>query len=171
MAIGVTFMAADLSVSAQSAPQASFQVGASITAGCLVNNTPPEAGLNLGILGHLNFGTVSTLTHTVQTASLVASGNVSIRCTPNLALTMRIDGGFNQNAGNRYLKHGAGDAVLRYNLFSDAAYQHIISIDVPVGIDTSSGDEISLPIYGQLTVPAGRPSGVYTDHLTVTLEW
>lgn len=157
---------------AQSAPQASFQIAATISEGCLVNDTLPDAGSDLGTLGRLDFGTASSLSQATHTASLVSFSGVTLSCTPGLALNMRIDGGLHAAGGTRHLAHNASGATLAYTLFTDAGYQQAIGIDVPVGIDTfTEPNDISLPIHGRLTLPGGRPPGGYTDRLTVTLEW
>ncbi|MDL4861652.1 spore coat U domain-containing protein [Halomonas elongata] len=156
---------------AQTAPQTSFQVAATISEGCLVDSEIPGDGASLGSLGSLDFGTASSLSQQTRTSMLVDTAGVTLSCTPGIALIMRIDGGLHASGGVRHMESDAG-AGLAYALFADASYQQAIGIDASIAVDTlSDPNNISLPIYGRLTLPGARPSGVYTDRLAVTLEW
>ncbi|WP_275286483.1 Csu type fimbrial protein [Halomonas elongata] len=156
---------------AQAAPQASFQVSATISEGCLVNSDIPEGVASLGELGRLDFGTASSLSQQTHASALVDATGVTLSCTPGLDLTMRINGGLHASGGVRHMENGEG-AVLAYALFADAGHQQAIGIDSPLAVDTlADPNDIALPVHGRLTLPGARPPGVYTDRLTVTLEW
>lgn len=155
---------------AQSLPQSSFQVSATVTEGCLVNSN--QSGANAGELGQLDFGTVSALSGAVQVAAIVQTGGVRLDCTPGMTLTMRIDGGLHAAGGTRQLERATGDAALAYSLFADAGLQQAIGINEAMSftVDESS-TTVSLPVYGRLALPGNVPAGDYRDRLTVTLEW
>ncbi|OLO04933.1 Csu type fimbrial protein [Salinicola socius] len=156
---------------AQSLPQSSFQVSATITEGCLVNGTGQSVG-NVGELGQLDFGTASALSEAVQVATFVQTGGVVLDCTPGIALTLRVDGGLHASGGTRQLARTGGGASLTYTLFADAGLQQPIGIDEPVSFDLAEGaTTVALPIYGRLALPGNAAAGSYTDRLTVTLEW
>lgn len=86
-------------------------------------------------------------------------------------MTMRVDGGLNQSGGTRFLRHQQSGALMAYSLFRDAGFQYPVGVNLPIGINTSTEEPVILPVYGRLTVPQGRPAGMYTDRLIVTLEW
>lgn len=156
---------------AQSLPQSTFQVSATITEGCLVNGSGQSGG-NVGELGQLDFGTASALSEAVQVASVVQTGGVVLDCTPGIALTMRVDGGLHAAGGTRRLERSGGGETLTYALFTDAGLQQPIGIDEPVSFDVDTGSTtVALPVYGRLALPGNVPAGSYTDRLTVTLEW
>ena len=84
---------------------------------------------------------------------------------------MRIDGGL-QPDSDRQLKRENGSETLAYQLYQDAASQNAIGIDQPITLDTTtSPNDITLPIWGRLTLPGNRPAGSYRDELVLTLEW
>jgi spore coat protein U-like protein len=156
---------------AQASPTDTFMVSATITPGCLVNNSIPTDGAQVGTLGSLAFGTASALSEETRSASLIASGTFTLSCTPGIALNMRIDGGL-QPTTERQLQRAGGSETLAYQLYQDAASQHAIGIDQPVAIDTTTApDDIPLPVWGKVTLPGNLPAGNYHDELVLTLEW
>lgn len=156
---------------AQSLPQSSFQVSATVTEGCLINGSDQSGG-SVGELGQLDFGTASALSGAVQVASVVQTGGVVLDCTPGIALTMRINGGLHAAGGTRQLARTGGGETLTYALFADAGLQQPIGIDAPIAFNVDEGSTtVALPVYGHLALPGSAPAGSYTDRLTVTLEW
>ncbi|MGS2743103.1 Csu type fimbrial protein [Halomonas sp. LS-001] len=156
---------------AQAAPSDTFTVSATITPGCLINNSLPAEGVQLGTLGSLAFGTASALSQETRSAALAISGAFTLSCTPDVALNMRVDGG-RQPIAERRLKREDGSETLAYQLYQDAAFQDAIGINQPVSVNTTyDPDDISLPIWGQVTLPGDLPAGIYTDELVLTLEW
>ncbi|MFU1520107.1 spore coat U domain-containing protein [Vreelandella alkaliphila] len=155
----------------QASPTDTFMVSATITLGCLINNEVPPAGTQVGALGSLAFGTASALSQETRNVSLLASGSFTLSCTPGISLSMRIDGGL-QPDGDRQLKRENGSETLAYQLYQDAASQNAIGIDQPTTLDTTtSPNDITLPIWGRLTLPGNRPADSYRDELVLTLEW
>ncbi len=155
----------------QASPTDTFMVSATITPGCLINNEVPPAGTQVGALGSLAFGTASALSQETRNVSLLASGSFTLSCTPGISLSMRIDGGL-QPDGDRQLKRENGSETLAYQLYQDAASQNAIGIDQPITLDTTtSPNDITLPIWGRLTLPGNRPADSYRDELVLTLEW
>lgn len=157
-----------LLLSAASAPQSltaatsqSFQVSATVTAGCLVVG----GGANYG---GLNFGSRSALaTGTVQVA---LTGGVQLQCTPGVSLNMSIDGG-QYNSSGRHMQVNSGSARVAYALFRDAAYSQSLGIGQSVAVAYSDANNISLPVYGQVQLPGNQPGGTYSDVLQVQLTW
>ncbi|WP_277963234.1 Csu type fimbrial protein [Pseudomonas sp. RIT-To-2] len=142
------------------ATSSSFQVSATVSTGCLVVG----GGSNYGTL---NFGSWSALATGTATAAVPGTG-VTLQCTPGVTLNMKVDGG--QNAGtSRNLK--AGSALLAYQLYRDAAYSQSLGISQSVTVAYADSTNISLPIYGRLSLPGNLPAGSYSDVLQVELSW
>ncbi|BBL29300.1 Csu type fimbrial protein [Pantoea ananatis] len=141
-----------------------FQVSASIVAGCVVSGT------NTGIFGTLNFGTQSGLATNSVSASYVQSSTINLACTPGTTLSMTINGGSNY-ASTRNLKLANNTNTVPYYLYSNAARTTPIPVNTAVPLSYSNANNITLPIYGSLQLPGPTRAGVYSDTLSVTLTW
>ncbi|NWA26027.1 spore coat protein U domain-containing protein [Pseudomonas gingeri] len=139
----------------------SFQVSASIVAGCLVVG----GGSNYG---NLNYGSYSALSTSTVSTSLTSG--VQLQCTPGVTLNMSVDGGQNNSSG-RHMKLGSGSAQLAYQLFSDAGLSQSLGISQSVSVAYSNANNISLPLYGRVVLPGNQPAGTYSDVLQVQLSW
>lgn len=149
---------------ADALPVANFQVAASIVAGCVVS------GSNTGVFGTLNFGSHSGVATGNFSASYLQSTTLNLACTPGTAVSMSIDGGANYTSV-RNLKHTSSSNTVAYRLFSNAALTAPIPINSAIALNYSNANTITLPVYGQLTLPGTAQAGTYTDTLTVTLSW
>ena len=152
------------SLSAWSLPTSTFQVSASIVAGCVVSGT------NTGVFGTLNFGTQSGVASNSVNASFVQSTTITLACTPGTTLSMSINGGANYTS-TRNLKHTTNPNTVPYSLYSNASRTTAIPVNSPVALSYSNANNITLPIYGVLQLPGPTRAGTYTDALTVTLSW
>lgn len=141
-----------------------FQVSASIVAGCVVSGT------NTGIFGTLNFGTQSGLATNSVSASYVKSSTINLACTPGTTLSMTINGGSNYTS-TRNLKLANNTNTVPYYLYSNAARTTPIPVNTAVPLSYSNANNITLPIYGSLQLPGPTRAGVYSDTLSVTLTW
>ncbi|MGC5702030.1 spore coat protein U domain-containing protein [Pseudomonas sp. NFXW11] len=139
----------------------SFQVSASIVAGCLVVG-------GVSNYGSLAFGTQSALA--TGTVNVALSGGVQLQCTPGVTLNMTVDGG-QYNSGGRHMQLNSGSAQVAYQLFRDAGYSQSLGIGQSVAVAYSDANNISLPIYGQAQLPGTQPGGTYSDVLQVQLSW
>lgn len=150
----------------------SFAVAAAVEAGCAIDGVGPSG--DAGSLGTLNFGRYTTLSTANPTASLAANQTITLRCTPGVALIIKLGGGQHANNGNRNLQHGsAATQRLRYRLFSNPGMTDEIGIDQdqPITITAANTNDVKLPVYGQVTLPGDSAAGTYTDTLLVTLTW
>ena len=139
----------------------SFQVSATVTAGCLVVG-------GVSNYGGLNFGSRSALaTGTVQVA---LSGGVQLQCTPGVTLNMSVDGG-QYNSSGRHLQLSTGSNRVAYALFRDAAFSQALGVGQSVAVAYTDANNIRLPIYGQVQLPGNQPGGTYSDVLQVQLSW
>ncbi|MBB3306417.1 Spore coat protein U (SCPU) domain-containing protein [Candidatus Pantoea symbiotica] len=152
------------SVSAWGLPTATFQVSASVVAGCVVSGT------NTGVFGTLDFGTQSGVASNSVSASYVQSTTITLACTPGTAVSMSINGG-NNYTSTRNLKNTSSTNTVAYSLFTNAAHTVAIPVSSAVALSYSNANNITLPIYGLLTLPGPTRAGTYTDTLTVTLSW
>ncbi|AIR84959.1 MULTISPECIES: spore coat U domain-containing protein [Erwiniaceae] len=152
------------SVSAWGLPTATFQVSASVVAGCVVSGT------NTGVFGTLNFGTQSGVSSSSVSASYVQSTTIILACTPGTAVSMSINGGANYST-TRNLKVSGNTNTVPYSLYTNAAHTTAIPVNSAVALSYSNANNITLPIYGLLTLPGPTRAGTYTDTLTVTLSW
>ncbi|MDN3221590.1 Csu type fimbrial protein [Pseudomonas nunensis] len=139
----------------------SFQVSATVTAGCLVVG-------GVSNYGGLNYGSRSALaTSTVQVA---LTGGVQLQCTPGVTLNMSVDGG-QYNSSGRHMQRSTGGNRVAYALFRDAAFSQSLGIGQSVAVAYTDANNISLPIYGQVQLPGNQPGGTYSDVLQVQLSW
>ncbi|KTC34849.1 spore coat protein [Pseudomonas sp. ABAC61] len=139
----------------------SFQVSATITAGCLVVG-------GVSNYGSLAFGSQPALS--TSTVKVALAGGVRLQCTPGVNLNMTVDGG-QYNNGGRNMQLNSGSARVAYQLFRDAAYSQSLGIGQSVAVAYSDANNISLPIYGQVQLPGNQPGGTYSDVLQVQLSW
>ena len=139
----------------------SFQVSATVTAGCLVVG-------GVSNYGSLDFGSRSALaTGAVQVA---LSGGVQLQCTPGVTLNMSVDGG-QYNSSGRHLQLSTGSNRVAYSLFRDAAFSQALGVGQSVAVAYTDANNIRLPIYGQVQLPGNQPGGTYSDVLQVQLSW
>lgn len=157
---------------ARAATTAQFDVSATITSGCLVDGVGGSG--DAGTLGMLDFGSDSTFSTAMHSATLAGSQAIRLRCTPGVSLTMSIDGGAHAAGGSRHLQSGGNpDARIAYALCSDAACNQPIAIggNATISVSPANSEDIQIPLHGTLTLPGALPPGTYTDTLTVTLSW
>jgi len=138
-----------------------FQVSATIAAGCLVVG-------GVSNYGSLVFGSYSSLS--TSTVSVALSGSVTLQCTPGVTLNMSVDGGLHNNSG-RHMQLNSGSAQVAYQLFRDAGLSQSLGISQSVSVAYSNANNITLPIYGRVQLPGNQPGGTYSDVLQVQLSW
>lgn len=176
MRIGVpvsgTALLAALSSSAWATTSATMSVSTQIVAGCAVNGTVPTSGASVDTLGTLAFGSAASLSTASLRAALNPSATVSLTCTPGVPVTMMVDGGLHYANGSRGMVLSGGTARVAYALFSDSAYSAAIQPETAVSVNVAgSPSPLTLPVFGQATLTGLSPAGLYSDTLTVTLQW
>ncbi|MBS7842526.1 spore coat protein U domain-containing protein [Pseudomonas fluorescens] len=139
----------------------SFQVSASIIAGCLVVG----GGSNYGNLTYGSYSALST-----STVSTALASSVQLQCTPGVTLAMSVDGGQNNSSG-RHLKLNSGTAQVAYQLYRDAGFSQALGISQSVNVAYSNANNITLPIYGRVVLPGNQPAGTYSDVVQVQLTF
>lgn len=151
---------------AQAITRQTFDVTATLVAGCSVTSGTS------GVLGSLNFGTRSGVASGQVSAQVVPNASLSLICTQNTPLSMKINGG-NYYDTVRHLQRSGGTQQLVYRLYSSSslAANTEIGLNQSVPITYTDGNNISLPLYGVVQLSGFSPAGSYTDQLTVTLTW
>lgn len=169
------FAAAVLVLSAGIAQAAvSGQIYARLTliAGCEVTNAGnPDSPVR--DFGTLDFGHQGPTWNNPIKASLTdeASGKLNVACNPSVTgFTVSIDGGTHGDGTTRRLSNGR--QTIAYQLFLDASGSQSYSIGQQHNFAVTSGAQIPIPVFGSVVANTrALPAGVYTDTLTVTLDW
>jgi spore coat protein U-like protein len=174
--VGVAFAAVSLLAvppsSGWAATSATMSVSAQIVAGCAVNGAAPTSGASVGTLGTLDFGSVASLSTASLQATLSPFATVALTCTPGVQVTMTVDGGLHYAGGSRGMVLSGGTARVAYALFSDSTYSAAIQPGAAVSLDvTGSPKPLTLPVFGRAVLTGLSPAGLYSDTLTVTLQW
>lgn len=109
-------------------------------------------------------------------SQLDATGSVNVNCDAGLIYTVRIDAGANSGGGftPRIARLAGGSDTTSYNLYRDSAHTEVWgdgTNNTFVRTGAGTGTVEMLAVYGRL--PAGQKivAGVYSDALTVTVEW
>lgn len=113
-----------------------------------------------------------------QHASLPAAvdfdTNVDVQCTNTLPYFLRLNAGTGTGAtvASR-LMTGPGGATIEYSLYTDAAWTDVWGdtplTDAVAGV--GDGAVQSYPVYGRVPAQATPVVGVFTDTITVTIEF
>ncbi|MFK8328820.1 spore coat U domain-containing protein [Pseudomonas sp. BJa5] len=145
------------------ATTSTFQVSATVTAGCLVVG-------GVSTWGTLDFGSHSALS-TGNVSTALGGTTVTLQCTPGVSLSMRLNGGQNSAAGLRNLKRGSGTALVAYQLFADAGLSQVLGIDQNVAVAYGDATAIKLPVYARAQLTGNLPAGSYTDVVQVVVSF
>ncbi|MGC5702033.1 spore coat protein U domain-containing protein [Pseudomonas sp. NFXW11] len=171
VALGSLCLLAD---DAQAAISGQIQARLVITASCQVTNGGSgSAGGALNSPGVLDFGQQGPTWVNPIKASLdnSADGQVQVACNPSVTgFTVTINGGLNGDGSTRRLSNGR--QTIPYRLFVDASGSDSYSIGQQRNFAVSSGRRIPIPVFGSVVANTRAvPAGVYTDTLTITLDW
>jgi spore coat protein U-like protein len=143
-----------------------------IIAGCEVTNGA-SAGSPVSDFGTLDFGQQGPTWANPIKASLSdeGSGKLNVACNPSVTgFTVTIDGGAHGDGTTRRLSNG--NQTLPYQLFLDASGNQSYSIGQQHNFAVTSGAQVPIPVFGSVVANTRAvPAGVYTDTLTVTLDW
>ncbi|MFJ3486431.1 spore coat U domain-containing protein [Pseudomonas sp. NPDC090202] len=140
-----------------------------ITAACEVSAGGGELP---GSLGELDFGNQGP-TWNAPLSSRLSSGDgaLNVTCNPSVkGFTVTIDGGTHGDGSIRRLSNGR--QTIPYRLSVDAAGLDTYSIGQQRTFAVSDGTQRPIPVYGVVVAnTSALPAGVYSDTLTVTLDW
>ena len=169
IATGTLLLLAD---DAQAAISGQINARLILIAGCEVTNSATPA-IPVSNLGTLDFGQQGPTWNAPIKASLDgdSSGKLNVACNPSVTgFTVTIDGGTHGDGTTRRLSNGR--QTLPYQLFLDASGSQRYSIGQQHNFAVTSGAQIPIPVFGTVVANTRAvPAGVYTDTLTVTLDW
>ncbi|MCC2601946.1 Csu type fimbrial protein [Sphingopyxis yananensis] len=157
--------------SAQSIPIADFDVNASVALGCWVNGTGQSGAV--GRIALLDFGSTPASVGGTRTTSTQETQSLSMRCTPNTKLIIRLNEGRNASASSRRLRRGTSGNMMDYRLCHDAACALPLALmdEQTRTLSIADAANVRLVYYAQVDVPNHLPPGLYTDDIMVTLSW
>lgn len=106
-----------------------------------------------------------------QTTAVTAEGRLIVEnCTPG-NLTIALDGGRSGNINARKLRNSSGD-TLSYQLYRDAAMTSVAGTGSnAITGRLTSGTTRAFTIYGVIAAGQVVPPGVYSDTVTMTLDF
>lgn len=166
IAVGALLLLAE---DAQAAVSGQINARLTLIAGCEVTNGVSP----VSDVGSLDFGQQGpTWTNPIK-ASLSdnTAGKLNVACNPSVTgFTVTIDGGAHGDGTTRRLSNGS--QTLTYHLFLDASGSQSYSIGQQHNFAVTSTGQIPIPVFGAVVANTRAvPAGVYTDTLTVTLDW
>lgn len=156
---------------ANAAVSGQIQARLTIIAGCEVTNGG-GSGSSVSDFGTLDFGQQGPTWDTPISASLgEGAGKLNVACNPSVTgFTVTIDGGTHGDGTTRRLSNGS--QTIPYQLFLDASGNQRYSIGQHHNFAVTSGAQVPIPVFGAVVANTrALPAGVYTDTLTVTLDW
>lgn len=148
-----------------------FTVTATLTNGCAFGSSLSSPTINLG---NINFGSMSTITHNIDTVSATGSGSVVVTCTPGTTVTIAMDYGMHGgNVTRRFMQNTINTDTLGYQLFQDSNRSKVWGNGAEVmSIASFPSTTQTYPVYARLYAVTILPSaGTYTDMVTVTLTY
>jgi len=159
-----------LSEEARAAVSGQILARLTIIAGCEVTHTggPDSPASDTGTL---DFGQHGPTWNEPVKASLSenAGGQLNIACTPSVTgFIVTVNGGTHGDGTTRRLSNGR--RTVPYQLFLDASGSQRYSIGQQHYFAVAHGARV--PLFGSVVANTrALPAGVYTDTLTVTLDW
>ncbi len=97
---------------------------------------------------------------------------LSVSCNPSVvsSFTVTIDGGANGDGTTRRLSNGR--QMIPYRLSADPQGRSTYHIGQQRNFVVTRGSQIPIPVFGSVVAnTSALPAGIYTDTLTVTLDW
>lgn len=170
-AFGTLLLLAD---DAQAAITGQIHARLTIISGCEVSSgATPTPGSPVSDFGLLDFGEHGPTWTNPLNANLTNAGNgrLEVACNPSVTgFTVTIDGGVNGDGTTRRLSNGT--QTIPYRLFLDASGSDSYTIGQQRNFAVTSGAQVPIPVFGSVVANTSAvPAGVYTDTLTVTLDW
>jgi spore coat protein U-like protein len=149
----------------------SFSVSATVENGCVFGDA---TGSSTTDFGTIDFGTMSSISSSVDVASSSGSGSIVVTCTPGVAASIALDYGVNGgDSAGRYLINSAGTQTLEYQLYQDSDRSTVWGTDsLAYSIESFPDATQTYTVYARLFAVSDMPAaGTYTDTVTVTLTY
>ncbi|QJI38964.1 MULTISPECIES: Csu type fimbrial protein [unclassified Pseudomonas] len=146
-----------------------------ITASCQVSKGADSAPVSPdGGSALLDFGSHGP-TWDNRLGASVSDGDkaaLAVSCNPSVvsSFTVTIDGGAHGDGTTRRLSNGR--QTIPYRLSADPAGRNTYSIGQQRNFVVTKGAQVPIPVFGSVVANTrALPAGIYTDTLTVTLDW
>lgn len=171
MAMGGLLLLAD---DAQAAVSGQIHARLVITASCEVSKGSESAPVSpTGGTALLDFGSQGPTWNNTLGAG-ISDGDkapLAVSCNPSVSsFTVTIDGGTNGDGTTRRLSNGR--QTIPYRLSADPQGRSSYSIGQQRNFVVAKGTQIPIPVFGSVVAnTSALPAGIYTDTLTVTLDW
>lgn len=145
-----------------------------ITASCEVSKGVESAPVNpTGGTALLDFGSQGPTWNNTLGAGVTdgEKAPLAVSCNPSVSsFTVTIDGGANGDGTTRRLSNGR--QMIPYRLSADPQGRSTYSIGQQRNFVVAKGTQIPIPVFGSVVAnTSALPAGIYTDTLTVTLDW
>lgn len=145
-----------------------------ITASCEVSKGVESAPVNpTGGTALLDFGSQGPTWNNTLDAGVTdgEKAPLAVSCNPSVSsFTVTIDGGANGDGTTRRLSNGR--QTIPYRLSADPQGRSTYSIGQQRNFVVAKGTQIPIPVFGSVVAnTSALPAGIYTDTLTVTLDW
>jgi spore coat protein U-like protein len=159
MAIVIVALAAGASGDAASS-SATLTVTATVAANCTVSTSPLAFGAYDPLVAHAS-------------ASLDATGTISVACTKGAASTIGLSLGSNTSGGTRRMTDGS-NSYLTYEMYQDSARTTVwgnagAALLTPAAAPSKTPR--SFTVYGRMPGNQDVPAGNYTDTVTATVNF
>ncbi|MGC6373718.1 spore coat protein U domain-containing protein [Pseudomonas sp. K2I15] len=172
IALGGLLLLAD---DAQAAASGQIHARLVITASCQVSKGTDSAPVSPdGGLALLDFGSHGP-TWDNRLGAVVSDGDkaaLAVSCNPSVvsSFTVTIDGGAHGDGTTRRLSNGR--QTIPYRLSADPAGLSAYSIGQQRNFVVTKGAQVPISVFGSVVANTrALPAGIYTDTLTVTLDW
>ncbi|KAF2411250.1 spore coat U domain-containing protein [Pseudomonas antarctica] len=146
-----------------------------ITASCEVSKNVERAPVSpTGGTAILDFGSQGPTWNNPLGAGVTdgSKAPLSVSCNPSVvsSFTVTIDGGANGDGATRRLSNGRH--TIPYRLSADPLGRSAYSIGQQRNFVVTKGTQVPIPVFGLVVANTkALPAGIYTDTLTVTLDW
>ena len=164
-----------LAEDAQAAVAGQIHARLVITASCQVSKGTDSAPVSPdGGSALLDFGSQGPTRNETLGATLSdgEKAPLSVSCNPSVvsSFTVTIDGGAHGDGTTRRLSNGR--QTIPYRLSADALGQSAYRIGQQRNFVVTKGAQVPIPVFGSVVANTrALPAGIYTDTLTVTLDW
>lgn len=146
-----------------------------ITASCQVSKDIESAPVSpAGGSALLDFGSQGPTWNNPLGAGVTdgSKAPLSVSCNPSVvsSFTVTIDGGAHGDGTTRRLSNGR--QTIPYQLSADPLGRRSYSIGEQRNFVVTKGTQVPIPVFGSVVANTrALPAGIYTDTLTVTLDW
>lgn len=135
-------------------------------AGLIVALAAPAAAATCSVSPQgVSFGSYDTLSST----ALDGVGNINVSCDASVSFTASLSTGGSGTFDPRRM--AAGSDQLNYNLYTDATRTVVWGDGIGASNVSATGTSVDLSVYGRIPARQTVPANVYSDTITVTIDY